>query len=102
MPTRDVHVISISGQLHDDRRAELADLLAQFAQSGQANAEVDLHKVTQFDVEALSFLVKLRRICASHSGVVTLINPSDVVRRALHRGLEPYFRIEDRHSVPGP
>ena len=55
---------------------ELTDLLARFVRSGLADAELDLSQVTRFGPEALSFLVELRRICASQSGVVTLTNPN--------------------------
>jgi anti-anti-sigma factor len=94
-------IIRFEGDL-DSRKADFAHLLTQFAGSTRADADVDLSQVTRFNPAALSFLVALRRICASRSGVVTLVNPSAVVRRALSHGLEPYFRIQDdANAQPG-
>jgi anti-anti-sigma regulatory factor len=89
-----------SGHIHvreelDGQGDDFAELLSRFGSSGLADAEVDLSQVTRFDPARLSFLVALRRICASRGGAVTLINPSKAVRRALGHGLEPYFRIAD-------
>ena len=104
MPETQPGLIRLAGDL-DLRDDAFAELLARFADSTRADAAVELSQVTRFDPAALSFLVALRRICASRNGAVTLVNPSSVVRRALSHGLEPYFQVRvgaDQSTVSPP
>ena len=75
-------LVRVTGAVDMESRGELEDALVQLGVFG-LNLDVDLRGVTFMDSAGVSMLVHLARQTASRGSTMTVVAPSDQVRRVL-------------------
>jgi anti-anti-sigma factor len=89
-------LLRLSGQIDIAWMGAHQDALSEFFENCPALVVVDLDPVKFMDSTGLAFLAKCVKSCHTNDGKVTVVSPSEAVRKSIEIvGLDQYLTIVD-------